>query len=578
MGGTSKRVEEQQLLTGALAQPQAAQVLAELVEQRIINIHTTANREEYGIAHEALLEGWQRLKTWLNEDREFLFWCQRLDTALAGWQEANADAGALLRGAPLVEAIRWHRERTDDISPRGLEFIAASLRRQSRLRWLARGAVTSLLVLTTIASAAAYVATLSRRQAELNLQVATAAVDEMLTRVGSDTLKDIPQLETIRRDLLTEARALYASLADQNSRNADLRLQAALAPARIADIDRQLGDMAAATLGLQTAITQLEILETADAGEAASITSELATLHNRLGRVLEALAQTAEDAQMAEDHFTESIAMLQSLLEVAPDNARLQLDQALAYLNRAILYKNKLQDAERAGQDLLAAIALVAERDMPSAALHLEKVQLLARSNNTLANVLLEQKSPEEALVRYQLAAGYFAALHDENPVDRDYQLELAKTYNNIATLHISGGAVNEDAVGTALTYSQQAIELFDALARPLPEIRLELANAYNVGGRILLLSEHYGQAEELFSQGERLLTTLLQESPDNDNYKFRYAVMLTNLAFSQIQGSQFASVPDTKSRLSLIMAQLPQDNRGLLENQDLYQAVQTWH
>jgi hypothetical protein len=577
-GGTGKRVEEGQLLTGVLAQPQAAKVLAELVAQRTINIYTTADREEYGIAHEALLEGWHRLKKWLDEDREFLFWCQRLDTALAGWQDAKGDTGALLRGAPLAEAMRWIEQRSEDIGASGLAFIAVSGKRDIRLRWLARTAVISLVLLTIIAAGAAYQATLSRRQAEMNLQVATAAVDEMLTRVGSDLLKDIPQLESIRKDLLNEARTLYTRLTAQRSGNPDLQLQAALAPARIADIDRQLGDTASATAGLEITIGQLENLAADNPDDKVSILTELSAMHSELGRVLESLAGTTEEALQAESHFSQAIAMQQNLLAMTPDNPRLQMDNALAYLNRGILYKDKLNDPEKAQQDLLKTIALIDPAATEDPTLQQERIQHLARSNNTLANLLAAQNAPAEALARYQVAAQYFAALHDEHPVDREYQLELAKTYNNIAILHIQGNAASEDATASALSYNRMAIELFDNLAHPLPEISLELANAYDVGGRILLQSKNYQQAERLFSQGEQLIATLLEQFPGNSNYQFRYAVLLTNLGFSQIQGAQFSAVPDTQRRLAAIVAQLPADNRSLLEAQGRYRVVRTWN
>ena len=56
------------------------------------------------VAHEALIRGWERLRRWMDEDRAFGLWREKLDAARRTWEEAEHDEGALLRGAPLAEA------------------------------------------------------------------------------------------------------------------------------------------------------------------------------------------------------------------------------------------------------------------------------------------------------------------------------------------------------------------------------------------------------------------------------------------------------------------------------------------
>lgn len=74
------------------------------------------------VAHEALIERWRRLREWLDNDREFLLWRDRLHGNLAV-HERN---GALLSGAYLTEASRWLEERREELNPQEVEFIAAS--------------------------------------------------------------------------------------------------------------------------------------------------------------------------------------------------------------------------------------------------------------------------------------------------------------------------------------------------------------------------------------------------------------------------------------------------------------------
>ena len=48
--------------------------------------------------HEALISRWQRLRKWLELDREFHAWRERLDAAIRQWKAAQNDDGAFLRG------------------------------------------------------------------------------------------------------------------------------------------------------------------------------------------------------------------------------------------------------------------------------------------------------------------------------------------------------------------------------------------------------------------------------------------------------------------------------------------------
>jgi WD40 repeat protein/serine/threonine protein kinase len=78
------------------------------------------------VAHEALIREWDRLRQWLDEDREFLMWQQRLRAGLHQWQASKQDEGALLRGAPLTEAENWLNQRRTDLNEAEREFIQAS--------------------------------------------------------------------------------------------------------------------------------------------------------------------------------------------------------------------------------------------------------------------------------------------------------------------------------------------------------------------------------------------------------------------------------------------------------------------
>ncbi|MBE9114680.1 CHAT domain-containing protein [Lusitaniella coriacea LEGE 07157] len=85
------------------------------------------DRETVEIVHEALIQEWQRLRQWLNDDRAFRTGQERIRQAMGQWESGQNDEGFLLHGTPLLEAQRWLQERPKDLSDRERAYIQASL-------------------------------------------------------------------------------------------------------------------------------------------------------------------------------------------------------------------------------------------------------------------------------------------------------------------------------------------------------------------------------------------------------------------------------------------------------------------
>jgi WD40 repeat protein/DNA-binding SARP family transcriptional activator len=111
------------------------------------------------VVHEALIRGWHRLGGWMDEDRVFRTWQERLRGALRQWEDSQRDEGALLRGAPLVQAEAWWVERGSSLSQTEYLFIEASLnlreqeqiRRERRRRRTILGLATGLVFALVLA-------------------------------------------------------------------------------------------------------------------------------------------------------------------------------------------------------------------------------------------------------------------------------------------------------------------------------------------------------------------------------------------------------------------------------------------
>jgi WD40 repeat protein/DNA-binding SARP family transcriptional activator len=113
--------------------------------------------ETVEVVHEALIQRWGRLQWWIEEDRAFRTWQERLRVALRGWEASDRDGGALLRGVPLTEAEGWLAQRGAELSRAEVSFIEASValrerRRRRAVLGLASGLVMAL-ILTLLAVA-----------------------------------------------------------------------------------------------------------------------------------------------------------------------------------------------------------------------------------------------------------------------------------------------------------------------------------------------------------------------------------------------------------------------------------------
>jgi len=86
------------------------------------------------VVHEALIREWGTLRDWINANRDFRTWQERLKVALREWKNNNHDSGALLRGVPLNVAAEWLRKRPDEMTQEERDFIQVSVGKQKRRR------------------------------------------------------------------------------------------------------------------------------------------------------------------------------------------------------------------------------------------------------------------------------------------------------------------------------------------------------------------------------------------------------------------------------------------------------------
>ncbi|WP_169317204.1 S1 family peptidase [Actinacidiphila oryziradicis] len=140
------------------------------------------------LAHESLIESWDRLREWLAADRDFRDWQERLRADLRQWERLGSRKSALVHGPLLAEALLWSERRPQDVTADEHAYIAAGRARQSRevRRW--RIVTAAIAVLALLAAALAGVTYQRTRElsSQLRAQAARLLAQEAQRRADDD--------------------------------------------------------------------------------------------------------------------------------------------------------------------------------------------------------------------------------------------------------------------------------------------------------------------------------------------------------------------------------------------------------
>ena len=186
--------------------------------------HEMHPAETAEVAHEALIRRWPRVRAWLNEDREFLLWQQRLHEQMLLWNSKDRDDSILPRGALLDEAERWLRERAADLDEHERNYVqqACALRsienrrRERRRRSLIRASVgvATILLLVIAWAVVQWQRSAAGRRIAIARQLAAEADLMRHSRPNQVELSTLLALESVQRDPeLQTYQALRESLA-----------------------------------------------------------------------------------------------------------------------------------------------------------------------------------------------------------------------------------------------------------------------------------------------------------------------------------------------------------------------------
>lgn len=147
-----------------------AEVVAAYTNQRLL----TQEQGGLTITHEALLQAWPRLRSWMDADRASHVFRQELEAQVRTWQDSGHDSSVLQRGSRLDNAEQWAQHHPGDVARPVERFLVASRAAESRRRRQRRYLTAILAALTLVASATAGLAVVQQRRAVTQQRLAEA--------------------------------------------------------------------------------------------------------------------------------------------------------------------------------------------------------------------------------------------------------------------------------------------------------------------------------------------------------------------------------------------------------------------
>jgi WD40 repeat protein len=213
-------------------------LVQKLADQRLIvtNFNPNTREETAEIVHEILIKSWQTLRNWLEQNRDFRIWQQRLRDAHRFYQlqsTKKTQEKALLKDLFLAQSLNWLNQRPEDLTQGERDFINQSKTYSDRQTRNTILSLTGGIIFALILAGFATYQSIQRQKAliaeeQAKIEADTQRINYEITsssRLSKNLLTSNQNLEA-----LTEALRGARQLQKTNLKiNADTRSQVILA-------------------------------------------------------------------------------------------------------------------------------------------------------------------------------------------------------------------------------------------------------------------------------------------------------------------------------------------------------------
>ncbi|OYP39079.1 serine/threonine-protein kinase [Rhodopirellula sp. MGV] len=400
----------------------------------------------------------------------------------------------------------------------------------ARKRGVAAGAAVLLTLLVVLAISTGLIASAKRDSdhhallAKQSSQLARNTVDELGAKMA-ELLADIPEAESVRRQLLQETLAYYEKFAAQVGDDPTLMQDLAVTYGKIGSLQNEIGASEQAIRALEQSRRLLEEL-VGNAPGNMDLRHQLATSENNLALALDRAGQY----QAAEEHFVAAISLGESLIKSSPDEANWRTGLSLALSNYALLL-GKTHRIEESESMLKQSLVMMGDSEDGNNEDN-EKLQRQIASTYQNLSGLLADQSPEKSIEYAQEALRYQMDAFRENQSDAGLASQVALTLNSLGAAQAAAG----DGEGAVLSY-QQAADIQQQLHFLQPNAlthQRDLAVTQNNLGLALASLGNYFAANEAFNQALQFQQTLAAEFKHDAEIQSTLGGIYNNQGFVQ--------------------------------------------
>ncbi|WP_316176463.1 MULTISPECIES: tetratricopeptide repeat protein [unclassified Bradyrhizobium] len=422
--------------------------------------------DRFDLAHSALIDGWPRLRDWLQDERNRSKAKLQLIATAQRWQASGFDAGYLLSGAALDDAASYMEG-----APELKELVAASrAHNELQARRYSRARNGALIVMAALLVFAVW----GWRKADLEEQSALRSAKSAFSVVGSvlDVIQDqlntgAIQVSSAER-LLRGAEKIFGAV---ENRPEVMEYRAKLLT-KFSDVYLLVGAHDAALTQIEEAKDLADQLLESDAenDEWKKLRYEVAF---RLGDAFE-----GRDLKRSAAELDYALRIAQRLADKNPADG--------AARPRIAFVENKIADSllntdwkgalDWYRKSLAIGTALLAQDPNDP-----DAQKAVADARTRIGDVLAAHDRPKEALAEYEQAMTIREALVRREPKNNIYRSNLSRIYEQIGRVYKM-----QDQLDDALKYFQKAVDLSAGLARDDPDKvdwKIRLARQYVIIG-----------------------------------------------------------------------------------------------
>lgn len=450
------------------------ELVASLADARLLvtGFDAVSQKETVEVAHEALIRHWQRLKDWLDRDREFLLWRERLRSEHADWCRSR-DPDALLRGARLAEAERWQSQRGGQLSAEERDYISrgAELRAKQTAqdKRKTRVIIGVSLAATVAVSIFAYRAETQRALIQ-KLLVDARGLAEPIVLTIEDDLKRVAGTAAVRTRLLGEANKLLDRLSQYDASDPQTLHTLLWGKLKRGDLATSRGELGLARELYSDAFGIAENLVKADQKNSEWL-RDLSVGYNKLGDI--EYAESKLDA--ARKAYEESRRIREQLAMDKPEDWDRQRDLSLSFekLGNVEFKEDKLDKARKAYEVSRRIREQLAEKakDKPE---HWDRQHDLSVIYNKLGDIDLADSKHDDARKTYEQSLQIRKKLVSIDDRNEDWQRGLSLTYMKLADVSEKQGRrdLAQKELKDALIISKRLTKIDDQNAQWKHDVR----------------------------------------------------------------------------------------------------------